>query len=183
MKLQCRVAICFAPDHHEVQRPAFRLEYTSLQARLANGKMDLAVSATSPNGKWTAQGFLQLGPTGIKFGQFGPIDLFNPSVILFAQRNEGKQFTGGSPSATRRASRCLETIEANWVYFGSSMCKPRSSRSGSTTGNCRSSQPRFHGLSWRIHAVLNASVGTSRLGAAEHRRQFAATIHQSSVKH
>jgi peptidoglycan hydrolase-like protein with peptidoglycan-binding domain len=50
---------------------------------------------TSPNGKWTASSFLQLGVSGIKFGQFGPIDLFNPSVILFAQHNEGQQLTGG----------------------------------------------------------------------------------------
>jgi peptidoglycan hydrolase-like protein with peptidoglycan-binding domain len=50
---------------------------------------------TSPNKKFTGQVFVQVGPTGIKFGQFGPIDLFNPSVIAFAQRNDGQPFVGG----------------------------------------------------------------------------------------
>jgi peptidoglycan hydrolase-like protein with peptidoglycan-binding domain len=50
---------------------------------------------TSPNKKFTGNVFVQLGATGIKFGKFGPIDLFNPSVIAFAQSNDGQQFVGG----------------------------------------------------------------------------------------
>lgn len=73
--------------------------------------------ATSPNGKWTGQGFLQLGPTGIKFGQFGPIDLFNPSVILFAQKNEGQQFTAGAAISNQSSIQVLGNDQSKLGVF------------------------------------------------------------------
>jgi peptidoglycan hydrolase-like protein with peptidoglycan-binding domain len=73
--------------------------------------------ATSPNGKWTGQGFIQLGPTGIKFGQFGPIDLFNPSVILFAQTNNGKQLTGGAAISNQSSIKVLGNDKSKLGIF------------------------------------------------------------------
>jgi hypothetical protein len=50
----------------------------------------------SPNGRFTGQGFLQLGPADpLKFGSVGSFDFVNPFVQGFVQKNQGKPSQGG----------------------------------------------------------------------------------------
>jgi hypothetical protein len=47
-----------------------------------------------PNGSWTGQGFVQMGPTGLlKLGKF---DLLNPFVTLMLQQNQGQPLQLGT---------------------------------------------------------------------------------------
>lgn len=60
----------------------------------------------SPSGKWSGQGFLQMGPTGLlKVGNF---DLLNPFVQAFVQKNDGQAVSAGFAIGT----------QANWNILG-----------------------------------------------------------------
>jgi peptidoglycan hydrolase-like protein with peptidoglycan-binding domain len=60
----------------------------------------------SPSGKWSGQGFLQMGPTGLfKAGNF---DLLNPFVQAFVQKNDGQNVSTGFAVGN----------QANWNILG-----------------------------------------------------------------
>jgi peptidoglycan hydrolase-like protein with peptidoglycan-binding domain len=56
----------------------------------------VALNTGSANGRWSGQGFLQMGLGGFDFARFGRLDLLNPFVQLMLQKNDGQPATAGA---------------------------------------------------------------------------------------